>query len=285
MELTMDTWDICVVSVRSDAETAKRLAESLRKYRLPSGTALSQSGADYRKILLDPCEGPLDQQVQEQLDSSRFLVFLCSPEAKDDSALKERLAAFLRTHGRDRTIAVLVKGEPEEAFPEDLRERKMVRHILPDKRVIERMELIEPIAADLRGDSEKRKKQLLRYETVRIIASVLSLHPDDLEHRQQARQKKALIRGLAFAAAVVFIISGIFLRLGIIARNEGKIADEQTQLSVKTAERTIKELPALFEDEPLALDYIKEAIRNAREALAELGLEGLLDSTESGVAP
>ena len=70
--------------------------------------------------------------------------------------------------------------------------------------------------------------------------------------------------------------------LGIVAHNEGKIAEEQTQLSVKTAERTIRELPELFADEPLALKYVEEAIQNARSSLAQLGLEELLDSTESG---
>ena len=144
------------------------------------------------------------------------------------------------------------------------------------------METIEPIAADLRADSEKRRKQLLRYETVRIIASVLDVHPDDLERRQHARQKRTLISILSMTAVVVLVISGIFIRLGLTARNEGKLADEQTQLSIKTAERTIEELPELFADEPLALDYIKEAIQNARSALAELGLEDLLDRTESG---
>ncbi|MBO4289258.1 MAG: hypothetical protein J5865_04055 [Lachnospiraceae bacterium] len=281
----MDTWDICLVSVRGDAQTAERLAESIKNYRLPSGITPPQGSADYRKILLDTQEAPFDEQVQRQLDNSRFLIFLCSPAAKDNAALNQRLAAFLRTHDRDRTIAVLVKGEPDEAFPENLRERKMVKHILPDQRVIERIELIEPIAADLRGDTEKRKKQMLRYETVRIVASVMSLHPDDLEQRQQARQKRALIRILCLAAAVVLVISGIFIRLGIIARKEGRIADQQTQLSVNTAERTIKELPELFADEPLALGYIKEAIQNAREALAELGLEELLDDAESGETP
>ena len=278
----MDTWDICIVSARSDAETAVRLAGNIKKYRLPSGIALPLSDADYRRILLDTQEAPFDEQVREQLDNSRFLVLLCSPDAKNSEALDRRLSAFISTHGRENVIAVIVRGEPAEAFPESFIERKMVRHILPDLRVIERMETIEPIAADLRADTEKRKKQLLQYETVRIIASVLSLHPDDLEQRQHARQKKNLIRILSMAAAVVLILSGIFLYLGLTARKEGKIADEQTQLSVNTAERTIKELPELFADEPLALDYIKEAIQNARDALAELGLEDLLDGAESG---
>ena len=179
-------------------------------------------------------------------------------------------------------IAVIVRGEPEDSFPETFIERKIVQHILPDQRVIERMETIEPIAADLRADTDKRRKQLLHYETIRIVASVMSLHPDDLVQRMQTRRKKTLIRGLIMIAAVVVIVSAIFIRLGVIAHKEGKIAEEQTQLSVKTAERTIQELPELFADEPLALEYVKEAIQNARSSLAELGLEDLLDSTESG---
>ena len=278
----MDKWDICVVSARSDEEVANSLADSIQKYRLPSSIASSQNDIDYRRILLDTQETPCDEKVQEQLDASRFLVLLCSPDAKNSVAINQRLAAFYRTHDRDRMIAVIVRGEPEDSFPESFIERKIVQHILPDKRVIERMETIEPIAADLRADTEKRRKQLLHYETIRIVASVMSLHPDDLVQRMQTRRKKTLIRWLAVIAAVVLIISAIFIRLGIVAHNEGKIAEEQTQLSVKTAERTIQELPELFADEPLALTYVEEAIRNARRSLAELGLEGLLDSTESG---
>lgn len=278
----MENWDICVVSARSDEEDAKALAESIRKYRLPSGIASSQDERDYRRILLDTQETTFDEKVREQLDSSRFLILLCSPDAKNSVPLNQRLAAFYSTHDRDKMIAVIVRGEPEESFPESFIERKMVQHILPDKRVIERMETIEPIAADLRADTEKRRKQLLQYETVRIVASVMSLHPDDLVQRMQTRRKKTLIRVLAMIAAVVLIISGIFLYLGIVAHKEGKIADEQTQLSVKTAERTIQELPELFADEPLAQKYVEEAIQNARKSLAELGLEELLDSTESG---
>ncbi len=281
----MDTWDICVVSAASDAETAEKLAENIRRYRLPAGIVLPKKEIGYRKVVLDTEETAFDDQARKRLDESRFLVFLCSAEAKDSPELNQRLAYFRVTHDSEHVIAVIVKDEPEDAFPASFIERKMVQHILPDHRVIERMETIEPIAADLRADTPKRQKQLLRYETVRIIASVLYLHPDDLEQRQRTRQKKALISALALAAAVVVVISGIFIKLGLTARNEGQIATEQTRLTVETADRTMKELPEQFADEPLALDYIKEAIENARTSLAELGLEDLLDETESGDEP
>ena len=46
----------------------------------------------------------------------------------------------------------------------------------------------------------------------------------------------------------------------------------------------MKDLPEMFAEEPEALEYIDEAIENARGALDEIGLADLLDApeTESG---
>lgn len=277
----MYSYDICIVSSRSDRETAGILAESIRRYRLPAGIVPSD-GLDYRRIIADTEETAFGEEERKRLDESRFLVFLCSAEAKNSSVLNERLEYFRTVHDREHIIAVLVRDEPAEAFPSFFIERKTVRHIMPDQRVIEREETIEPVAADLRADNEKRRKQLLRYETVRIAASVLGMHPDDLEQRQKSRQRKTLIRLLSFAAAVTLIISGIFTVLGIRARREGRIAESQTRLSVQTAQRTMHELPEMFADEPEALEYIDEAVRDARDALAEIGMEGLLEQAEEG---
>ena len=280
----MATYDIYVMAAVSDAETADQLANSLRSYRMPKGVAIG-NGADYRNIITDTTKTAFDEQVRRQLDESRFLVILCSAEAKKSAAFNERLAYFKSTHSSDNVIAVIVKDEPADAFPESFIEKKMVRHILPDQRVIERMETIEPIAADLRADTPKRRKQLLRYETVRIAAYVMNLHPDILEQRQRSRRRKTIFRVLAFAAAVTVIISGIFVRLGLAARKEGLIAEAQTRLSAETAKRTMTELTEQFADEPLALTYIEEAIQNAKESLAEIGMEDLLSSKKGGEEP
>ena len=280
----MATYDIYVMAAVSDAETADQLANSLRNYRMPKGVAIG-NGADYRNIITDTTKTAFDEQVRRQLDESRFLVILCSAEAKKSAAFNERLAYFKSTHSSDNVIAVIVRDEPADAFPESFIEKKMVRHILPDQRVIERMETIEPIAADLRADTPKRRKQLLRYETVRIAAYVMNLHPDILEQRQRSRRRKTIFRVLAFAAAVTVIISGIFVRLGLAARKEGVIAEAQTRLSAETAKRTMTELTEQFADEPLALTYIEEAIQNAKESLAEIGMEDLLSSKKGGEEP
>ncbi len=278
----MEVYDICILSAKSDAAVARRLGESLQSYRLPANVSLSDPTLDYRRILYDCDETPLDEARRAKLNASRFLALICSPATRDDPVILERLNSFQETHGREEIIAVIAVGEPVESFPESFIEKKTVRHILPDMRVVERVETIEPVAADLRGTTEKRRREVLRYETVRIAASVLGLHPDDLEQRHRSRRRRAAAAALAVVGAVCLAAAGIFLRLGLIARNEGRIAEEQTKLSLSIAQRTIEELPAAFEGDEQALAYIDEAVENARAGLDELGLGELLDEAETG---
>ena len=278
----METYDICITAVPTDSDTARTLADSLRRYRLPGGVT-AEPGRERRSVTLDLSGSPLDDEVRAQLDESRFLILLCSPEIRSHRGILDRLDYFRTRKGGDHVIAVPVSGEPAESFPENFSERKLVRHIMPDKSVVEREENIEPIAADLRGDSPARKRAALRYETVRITAQVLGLHPDALEQRHRARRKRAIAVALSFAAAVTLTAAGIFLRLGLIAKKEGDIAQEQTRLSAEIATRTMKELPALFEGDEQALFYVEEAVDTARSSLQELGLDDLLsEETEGG---
>lgn len=282
--ITLDLYDICILSVKADEAIARRLGESIHSYRLPKNVKLPESGLDYRRIVYD-CDGaPFDAAQREILDASRFLVMICSPATRNDPQILARLGRFRETHGNEEVIAVIVEGEPVDSFPESFIEKKPVQHILPDMSVVERVETIEPVAADLRANTERRRREVLRYETVRITASVLGLHPDDLEQRQRNRRKRALLSLLALVGVVCLVAAGIFLRLGLIAKKEGDIAAEQTKLSVSIARRTIDELPASFAGDEQALAYIDEAIESARESLDEIGLGDLFDVSEGGGA-
>ena len=276
-----DVFDLYYLSPTPDAGTAQALVESIRRYRLPAGVKLPDPGLDYRRTVLDLSGKPMDAATRERLDKSRCLVLFCSPDTRHDPDILEKMAYFRNAHGRERILAVIVRGEPIDSFPESFIEKKTVQHILPDMSVVERVDTIEPVAADLRGDTEKRRRELLRYETVRITASVLGLHPDDLEQRHRARQRRAITATLSVVGAVCLAAAAVFLRLGWIARAEGAIASEQTALSVQIAQRTMEELPAAFADEPDALAYIEQAVESARHDLEDLGLGDLLDAGET----
>ncbi|MBQ6388850.1 MAG: hypothetical protein IJH90_04360 [Mogibacterium sp.] len=269
----MKDYDIVILAVAGDASVANSLADSIRRYRLPSGTVLPDRSLNYRRIYVDVAGRPMDDEARAVLDNSRYMAVLCSPETRTDPFVLERLDYFRKIGKDDNIIAVIVRGEPADSFPESFIEKKLVRKILPDMTVIERIETIEPVASDLRADTPARWKEVLSYETVRIIASVLGLHPDDLEQRHRMRRRRTAALFVSVIAGISLAAAGIFAYLGHVARTEGEIADQQAELCVEIAERTINELPAAFADEPQALEYIDEAIANAENALRELGLD------------
>ena len=268
----MENYDICVISVPEDAQIAEKLAGSIRSYKLPRGVTLPNPELDYRNVFVDSTGSEFDDPVKMLLDHTRYLVVICSPDARVSPGIRSRLTYFRNFRRMEDIVAVIVRGEPVDSFPESFIERKVVQHILPDMRVVEREETIEPVAADLRGDTPARRKQLLRYETVRITASVLGLHPDALEQRQQRRRSRAILAAVAAVGSILLVISALFLRLGLIARNEGRIAEAQAKKSIEVADRLTRELPELFADNPQALGYIQEAIDQAQAVLDEIGL-------------
>ena len=90
----MFEYDICILAIPHDAGTAELLAASLRKYRLPSHTVLPDPSLDYRRILVDTDNVPLDDESREQLAACRFMALLCSPGTKNDPVILEKLEAL-----------------------------------------------------------------------------------------------------------------------------------------------------------------------------------------------
>lgn len=282
--MKMDRYDICITALPGDAEMAGALRDSIFHFRLPKGTVLSTEPG-YNRIVMDLTGSDLDEAACDLLSRSRFLLLPCSRKTRGNKGTRDRLDYFRRIRGGDHVILVLLEGEPDEAFPDNFSEQKLVRHIMPDMSVVERMEKIEPVAADLRGDTASRRREALRYETVRIIAAVLGIHPDVLMQRHRARRRRAVMASLALAGAISLAAAGIFLRLGLIAKREGDIAREQTRLSVEIVERTLEDLPVLFEGDEKALEYVEQAMESARESLRELGLDEPASSENGEAAP
>ncbi len=279
-----DAYDLYILSVKHNAETARRLAGSLRSYRLPSRVALPDPGPGYRRVLVDTDEAAPDADARERLQNCRFLALLCSPGVRDNPNVMAKLEFFRETHCGEGVIPVLAEGEPADVFPANFYQQKLVRQILPDLSVVERVDVIEPVAADLRFTAAAglRQREMLRYETVRIAALLLNLRPDELQQRHRQRRKRAVAAAVAVVAAVSLTAAGIFLHLGLIARNEGLIAEEQARLSAEIARRTVEELPAEFAGNDMALAFVEEAAENTRSELERLGLSDLLTSESGG---
>lgn len=281
----MCKYDFCICCAAADARWAEMLGNSLKKYKLPRNVKLSDPELDHRRIALDTAEKPLDDDTEKLLEGSRRLVVICTPNARGSEPIKERLDLFARAHSKADIIPVIAEGTPQEAFPDFFIEQKKTRHIPPDMSVEERVETVEPVASDLRGDTPRRVRELLRYETVRITASALNMLPDTLEQRHARRRRKRMIAIASAASCVLLAVAVAFTFFGAKAKRAGDTAALQTEESVSVAQRLLKELPEMFADDSEALERVNETIDRAMEILAGSDLDTLAGiSRENGGA-
>lgn len=264
-------YDLCICAVPEDAHWAAGLAASIARYRLPKNLPPFDETLGYQRILTDTDGAPFDAQTAGRLDTCRYLLLICSPRTKDSALIRDRLTYFEETRGKQGIIAVLAEGEPIDAFPPRFIEEKLVPHILPDGSIEERLETIEPVASDLRAQSPGHAKQLLRYETVRIVASLLGLAPDMLEQRHNRRVRQRVTAIVATVGIICLTVGVIFSYFGLRAMREGDIAAQQTAESLAVIQRVAEELPADFAGNEAALSYVYESVFNALQTLHEAG--------------
>ncbi|HPE30766.1 MAG TPA: toll/interleukin-1 receptor domain-containing protein [Parvularculaceae bacterium] len=145
-----------------------------------------------------PAAGNLNSEIQAALSESLFQVIICSPNAAKSRWVNEEIKLFKKLHGQERTLAVIVSGEPgasaipgreaEECFPPALRFRVDESGEITD-------EPAEPIAADARAKGDGRRDAKLK-----LIAGLLGVKLDDLIQRdaaRRAREARLIIGGLA----------------------------------------------------------------------------------------
>ncbi len=270
-------YDICVSCCPEDRAQAEVLAESLRAYRLPSNVIIRDPELDYKKIVLESEGLPLDDAVRALYQDSRLLLMLCSPATGSSAAMAERLNFFAELRGRESIIPVIGSGEPIDAFPSFFIQQKVAKHIMPDMSVVEKVETVEPIAADLRADTPKRAKQLLRYETVRIAATALDLAPDALEQRHLRRRRNRMTMLAAIISGIFPAVAATFSWYGLQAKKAGDTAALQTAETVSVVNRLVTDLPAMFAGNDAALEKIRgildrngDVFRKAQEAGIEI---------------
>lgn len=111
--------------VPADRRWAKWLHSALETYRIPRSMQRARSlPARIGRVFRDEEElaasANLSDSIQEALRDSRFLVVVCSPEAKESRWVDAEVERF-RSLGRgDQILALLVSGEPRDAFPRAL---------------------------------------------------------------------------------------------------------------------------------------------------------------------
>jgi hypothetical protein len=87
----------------------------------------------------------LTDSICTALDASRYLIVICSREAKQSPWVSREVNYFLQHHDASNAFVVLADGEPNEVFPYEL------THLLNEE--TGEYQEVEPLAMDVRADS------------------------------------------------------------------------------------------------------------------------------------
>ena len=108
-----------------DEEVAKKLHSMIESFGIPAPLKRSLGIRKMGRVFRDqeelPLSSSLGDDIHEALENSDWLICICSPRYLSSRWCMEELRYFLSLGRQDRILTVLVEGEPEEAFPEQIR--------------------------------------------------------------------------------------------------------------------------------------------------------------------
>lgn len=183
-----------------DEKVGMQIQHDLERYKIPSKIAKSIGKKNLGKVFRDADDlraaSDLSAIIRAGIDESEYLIVICTKRYQESVWCMEEIEYFLETRDREHIIVVLVEGEPQESFPE------ILTHVERDGKIVE----IEPLAVDVRAQTEKEILKNVTREKLRYISQMLDMDYDDLKQRQKERQRKrnAIIAGVVFAGVAVF---------------------------------------------------------------------------------
>ncbi len=263
-----------------DMEIAKKVHTGLETYKVPKAVRIKTGKKKIERVFRDQEELPigsnLSDNISDALRESEFLVVICSPRTPESYWVQKEIEAFIGMHGRDHVLAVLVEGEPDESFPKALT-------------VDEEGNPVEPLAADVRGETKKERNTKFKTEILRLIAPILGCTYDDLRQRHKERIIKRTIALVSSAASIIAVAGAAFgIYNANVADKMSKLADEKAALAeekTELADEILKEFTAKQENQ--SRFYAKEAMslleEGERQDAALVAMAGL--PSEDGDRP
>lgn len=234
------------------AELDKFVAENLHRlletYKMPKQVVEKYNITDnnMRRIFRDQEELPLSSNLQdpiyEALSQSKFLIVICSPRLKESKWCKKEIQTFIKMHGRKNILCVLIEGEPQASFPEELLYYKEKTKTKTGKERIKKIPC-EPLAMDVRGNNKKEVYQKLKTELIRIIAPMYHLDYDDIKRRHEERKLKQKVKifRIITMISIVFTLYSAILFFKIYISSQQLKYDQAINLAMLSSERLSKD--------------------------------------------
>lgn len=221
-----------------DKYVAENLHRLIETYKMPASVVEKYNITDnnFRRVFRDQEELPLSSNLEnpiiEALKESKYLIVICSPRLKESKWCKKEIESYIKMHGRNSILCVLVEGEPDESFPEILRYHEENIITKTGKKRIKKIPC-EPLAMDVRGKDKKEIRANLKKELIRAIAPMYNLDYDDIKRRHEERElkRKANIFKTIAIASCIFAIYSFMLFSKIYSSNKQLKYDQSMNLA------------------------------------------------------
>ena len=212
----------------------------------------------------------LKDQTRAALESSQFLVVICSPNAARSQYVNEEIRRYKAFGRGDYIIPIIVDGEPgdpeRECFPPALCFKAGPDGALTDERE-------EPIAADARpqGDGKDGAK-------LKLVAGLLGVGLDEIVRREERARRRRLRNWVGALAVLTVTFAGLAVWAEINRREavaQRLYAEQALDAGIRTSNSLSLDLAMRFRNrEGIQSAFVKYLLDQAlllQEKLASYG--------------
>lgn len=180
----------------------------------------------------------LADPITEALQNSEYLIVICSPRLPESMWCRKEIETFIEMHDREHVLAVLVEGEPDTSFPEELLYRE-VEEPQSDGSVIKKKIPVEPLAADVRGTDQREIRRKIKSELLRLAAPMFDCNYDDLKQRHREQRTRRIIMTSVSVSAVCLSFGMISTAMALQIKHQNtQIKEQNTQIKAQSDEIT-----------------------------------------------
>ena len=260
-----------------DMQAAEKLQKLLESYKPPKNLGKTK---DNWRIFRDVSElqssSDLSEDIRNAIETSEYLIVICSPKYTESKWCMQELTRFRELHGNtnENIITLLVSGEPQESFPEELTYTEMTTTNEKGEEVKVKVE-VEPLAANIKADTLKESMKKLNTEYLRIAAPLLGCDFNDLfqrEKRREAARRRRIFGGVSGILSLITVISvasavtisgknvQIKKQNSQIKEQNEQIAQKNSDLLIENAGHLASESENLFKENSL-IPAIQKAVQ------------------------
>lgn len=250
----------------ADADVAQALFDALETYNIPKSIRQRfGTGPRCGRLFKDEDElkaENLPDAIAEALRESRYLIVVCSPEARTSPWIAREVDEFISLGRQDRILPVLARGAFEDVLPPALAP-------------------LQSLAVDLRAESPRDRRRLLATSKLRLLAAIIGCEFDDLRQRDAHRTANRLRWTAAVAVAVAVLSVSVLLYVLALRRiSEDRRISAEARLTAATS--TLDRLNNVIENQIPAgatpqdiKGILVDVIAESRRRLDHVGSEGV----------